>query len=160
MANLNVPSAKRDVGRLWQTDAQVASYRSLQENTIRILSELAVTSVIILNDNRQVPSSLVRTDSSNPTCLIRTTNLKAICSRIKDYETTGMELNLDYAISLIQLRIKLEVLRREKGKRTMNSLIKDLVEESGELAGCTDWQMSRWLGWGSRLSEFSGAGGF
>lgn len=71
-----------------------------------------------------------------------------------------MDFNLGYSISLIQLRIKLEVLLRETGKRTMNSLIKDLMDESGELTGFTDWQMIRWLAWGSRLVEFSGAGGF
>jgi hypothetical protein len=141
----------------------VANYRSIQENTVRILSKLAVTSVLVLHDERQVPSSLGRTDYSNPgnpTRLIRNTDLKAICSRLRDYETMGMDLNLDFSISLIQLRIKLKVCLRESDKRTLNSLIKDLVKESREVDGCTDWQLRRWVAWGSRLAEFSGAGGF
>jgi hypothetical protein len=116
---------------------------------------------MVLNDERRVPSSLVRTDLySSTTPVVRDNNLKAICYRIQDCEKMGMDLELEYSISLIQLRIKLEVLVQETGKGTLRNVIKHLVKDSGEVAGFTERQMKRWLAWGSRLADFCGAGEF
>ena len=136
----------------------MAGHYSLHENAIEILSRLAATSIMVLNEERSVPSSssLVGTGSySTPT---RLDNLKAICGCIQDSELTGMDLNLEYSINLIQFRIKLEVLVRETGKRTLNNLVKDLVKDSD--CGCSESQLKRWLGWGSKLADFCGSGEF
>jgi hypothetical protein len=157
----NVPCAKRGIGRSWKSDAQVASHTSLERRSIKILSKLAATSVMVLNDKRRVPSSLIRSDLySSPTLGVRDHNLKAICNRIQDCEKMGIDLELEYSISLIQLRIKLEVLVHETGKGTLRNVIKHVVKDSGEVDGCTETQMKRWLAWGSRLADFSGAGEF
>lgn len=70
-----------------------------------------------------------------------------------------MDLDLEYTISLIQLRIKLDILQ-DMGKRSLMKIIKDLVKESNELDDYTEPQMKRWLAWGSRLVDLSGAGEF
>ena len=69
-----------------------------------------------------------------------------------------MDLNLEYSINLIQFRIKLEVLVRETGKRTLNNLVKNLVKDSD--CGCLESQLKWWLGWGSKLVDFCGSGEF
>ena len=71
-----------------------------------------------------------------------------------------MDLDLEYTISLIQLRIKLDNLLHDIGKGTLNNIIKDLVKGSEELSGYSEPQMKRWLAWGSRLVDLSGAGEF
>ena len=113
---------------------------------------------MVLNEERSVPSSssLVGTGSySTPT---RLDNLKAICGCIQDSELMGMDLKLEHYINLIQFRIKLEVLVRETGKRTLNNLVKDLAKDSD--CGCLESLLKWWLGWGSKLADFCGSGEF
>jgi hypothetical protein len=139
----------------------VAHHQSLQEATIQFFSELAATSVMVLNDEHHVPSSLIQTENTSiPMHLERYNNLTTICCRIQDCEKVGMDIDLAYTISLIQLRIKMEVLVHKTGKGTLNNIIKDLVKESGELAGLKETQVKHWVAWGSRLAEFSAAGEF
>jgi hypothetical protein len=155
------PSAKRGIGRSWKTDAQVAGSKSLQDITIRILSQFAATSLMVLNGERGVPSSLIQMENySLPTRSERSNNLKVICSRIQDCEKAGMDIDLEYSINLIQLRLKLDLLVRKTSMVTLNQVIKDLVKDSGELAGCKESQLKHWVAWGSRLAEFSSAGEF
>ena len=116
---------------------------------------------MVLNNEQRVPSSLgglalYPITASNR----RYNNLKAICSHIQVREEMGMDLDLEYTISLIQLRIKPDNLLHDMGKGTFNNIIKDLVKESEELSGYSEPQMKHWLAWGSHLVDLSGAGEF
>jgi hypothetical protein len=116
----------------------------------------------VLNGERHVPSSLVPIDlytiRTHPAKHVLHDNLKAICDRIQDCEKMGMVLDLDYSLTLIQLRMKLENLVRERSRGTFSDVIEDLVKESDVLDGWTYTKLKRWLAWGSRLVEFAGAG--
>ena len=70
----------------------------------------------------------------------------------------GTNVGLEYSISLIQLKIQLDILVGGRGNGSLNNVIKEVVKERGDLAGCTYMQIKHWMAWGSRLADFCGAG--
>ena len=81
----------------------------------------------------------------------------AIARRIRNLEKTGVDLDIETAISLIQFTLKLDIMQ-EATKKDFKTLIREEIQSGGEMLGCTERQGKRWRGWGSRLAEFAGAG--
>ena len=146
---------KRGIFSQWAMDVDVASQASLHLDTLRLLSQLASTSLNILYNNgtprlrvwspRLIVSSIEEEGNS----------LGEIASRILDVEKKGIDIEFETAINLIQFALKLDFLRIEK-KKDFKTLIKAEIC-SGRL-GCTERQGKRWRGWGFKLVEFASAG--
>jgi hypothetical protein len=152
------PFSKRGVGLQWRTDANVAGHASLHEETVRFLSNLAATSVNILNNNQDTPSLRGSSKSSSVISvqLPGGNSLGTIALRIQNLAKKGMDLDFEMGISFIQFAFKLDILR-EAERKEITTLIREGVD-SGELVSCSECQAKRWRGWGTRLAEFVGSG--
>jgi len=64
-------------------------------------------------------------------------------------------VDLEYAISLIQLKIQLDFLVRGMG--SLSNVMKEVMKESGDLTSFT-YKIKKRMAWGSRLVDFCGAG--
>lgn len=150
---------KRGIFRRWATDGDVAIQASLYQDTIQLLSNLAATSVNILNNKLDTPSLMIsaRNPSTPFSQSCEGNSLGAIAGRIQNLERKGMDRDLETVISLIQFAVKLDILQ-EASKKDFTNLIRDEVQSGGELFGCTERQGKRWRAWGTRLVEFAGAG--
>lgn len=148
---------KRGIFKKWDTDAEAATQASLYQDTLRLLSNLAATSVNILNKNLHIPSLRVRNPSSISVQSYEGNSLGEIAGRIQNLEKKGFDLDLEIAISYIQFALKLDFLREAK-RKDVTTLIREEIQSGGDLVGCTERQGKRWRGWGIRLVEFVGAG--
>lgn len=150
-------TSKRGVGLQWRTDAEVATRASQQQDTIRLISNLAATSVNILSNSLATP---LFTQSSSISFISvpsqEQNSLRAIANRISNLERQEFNLNLGMVISLIQFALKLHILHKTTLK-DFTALIGEEIQSGGELEGFSDHQGKRWRSWGSRLAEFAGA---
>jgi hypothetical protein len=148
---------KRGIFKTWSSDNELASQTSLYLDTIQLISNLATTSITILNDNLFATSLKLRSPSISSISFLHHegNNLGAIAARIQYLEKKGVDLEFETAINLIQFALKLDILQDER-KEDFSALIRKEITGGG-LVGCSEFQGKRWRAWGTRLVEFVGA---
>lgn len=172
-------SSKRGLSMNWRSDGDVAQRYSLSEPMVQLLSDLFSTSLSILNGEREfvdILQTMVQdvyrqsvTSSAGTNVLGQVTvndpiSLGVIAGRIKKSNKTGIMLEYESSLSLIQFIVKLDVLRETRGVNSTMDIIREEMKPGGSLGSdegkpiFSESQVKDWRQCGYQLAEFAGAG--
>jgi hypothetical protein len=162
----------------WRSAADVAQRFSLTEHSAELLSDLFSTSLSILNGEKDF-ISILRTviqdisrqsmtssagNAVDPFSPNSPNSLGGIAWRIGKTDKTGIMLEFENAVSLVQFAVKLDVLREARGAKSIIEVIREEMRPGGSLWSenglpiCTESQAKFWKQSGYLLAEFVGAG--
>jgi hypothetical protein len=172
-------SSKRGLSTAWRSADDVARQYSLSESSVHLLSDLFSSSLSILNGERdfiEILQTMVKDiyqqslTSPAGTYVLgqiggnNQMNLGAIAWTIKRTEKKGIVLEYLNSLSLIQFAIKLDVLREERGVKSIIEVVREEMKPGGSLWSeegipiCSELQVRDWKQCGYQLAEFAGAG--